>query len=89
LSNPRIDVLHLYAALLRPVLGECPDRRLWVVLDTTVLWNLFCEVVKKSPKQNFMTRHFNNLQLGKVEFFTASDLSHQPGPLVFHFLEGR
>lgn len=44
LSNPRIDVLHLYAALLRPVLGECPDRRLWVVLDTTVLWNLFCVV---------------------------------------------
>ena len=34
LSNPRIDVLHLYAALLRPVRGECPDRRLLVVLDT-------------------------------------------------------
>jgi hypothetical protein len=30
--------------------------------------------VKKSPKQNFMTRHFNDLQLRKVEFFTASDL---------------
>jgi hypothetical protein len=40
-SNPRIDVLHRYAALLRPVLEDCPDRRLWVVLDTTVLWNLF------------------------------------------------
>ena len=24
--------------------GECPDRRLLVVLDTTVLWNLFCVV---------------------------------------------
>ena len=44
LSNPRIDVLHLYAALLRPVRGECPDRRLLVVFDTTVLWNLFCVV---------------------------------------------
>jgi hypothetical protein len=30
------------------------------------------EVVKKSPKQNFITRHFNDLKLGKVEFFTAS-----------------
>lgn len=37
-------MLHLYAALLRPVLEDCPDRRLWVVLDTTVLWNLFCVV---------------------------------------------
>lgn len=44
LSNPRIDVLRLYAALLRPVLGDCPDRRLLVVLDTTVLWNEFCVV---------------------------------------------
>jgi hypothetical protein len=40
-SNPRIDVLHRYAVLLRPALEDCPDRRLWVVLDTTVLWNLF------------------------------------------------
>ncbi len=30
------------------------------------------EVVKKSPKQNFITLYFNDLQLGKVEFFTAS-----------------
>lgn len=44
LSNPRIDVLHLYAALPRPVLGDCPDRRLLVVLDTTVPWNVFCVV---------------------------------------------
>jgi hypothetical protein len=33
------------------------------------------EVVKKSPKQNFITRHFNDLKLGKVEFFTASQVS--------------
>ncbi len=44
LSNPRIDVLHLHAAVLRPLLADCPDRRLLVVLDTTVLWNGFCVV---------------------------------------------
>ena len=44
LWNPRIDVLRLHAALLRQVLGDCPDRRLLVGLDTTVLWNEFCVV---------------------------------------------
>jgi glycosyltransferase involved in cell wall biosynthesis len=29
--------------------------------------------VKKSPQQNFITRHFNELQLEKVKFFTASE----------------
>ena len=29
--------------------------------------------MKKSPKQNFMTGYFNDLQSGKVEFFTASE----------------
>lgn len=44
LSNPRIDVLHLYAVLLRQVLSAFPDRRLLVVLDTTMLWNEFCVI---------------------------------------------
>jgi hypothetical protein len=44
LSNPRIDALRLYAGLLRRALGEFPDGRLCVALDTTVLWNTFCVV---------------------------------------------
>lgn len=37
LSNPWVDVLRLYAALPRGALADLPERRLWVVLDTTVL----------------------------------------------------
>jgi len=44
LSNRRIDVLQLYAALLRGALDSADERRLWVVLDTTMLWNTFCVV---------------------------------------------
>ena len=44
LSNPRIDALRLYAALLRGALAGFPDGRLVVALDTTVLWNRFCVV---------------------------------------------
>lgn len=44
LSNPNIDVLRLYAALLRQVLAEFPDRRVLVTLDTTMLWNEFCVI---------------------------------------------
>jgi hypothetical protein len=44
LSNKRIDALRLYAALLRGALGEFPDGRLYVALDTTMLWNTFCVV---------------------------------------------
>jgi hypothetical protein len=44
LSNERIDALRLYAALLRTALGEFPDGRLYVALDTTTLWNVFCVV---------------------------------------------
>jgi hypothetical protein len=32
------------AGLLRPEMEELPDKRLFVVLDTTVLWNGFCAV---------------------------------------------
>lgn len=44
LSNPRIDALRLYAALLRSALVGFSDGRVMVVLDTTVLWNTFCVV---------------------------------------------
>jgi hypothetical protein len=44
LSNPQIDVLRLYAALLREVLAEFQDRRVLVTLDTTMLWNEFCVI---------------------------------------------
>ena len=44
LSNPGIDALRLYAALLRGALGEFPDGRLYLALDTTVLWDTFCVV---------------------------------------------
>jgi hypothetical protein len=44
LENPRIEVWPLYAGLVGRVLADCPDRRLYVALDTTVLWNLFCVV---------------------------------------------
>lgn len=44
LENPRIEVWPLYAGLVGRVLAECADRRLYVALDTTVLWNLFCVV---------------------------------------------
>lgn len=36
LSNPRIDALRLYAALLRRALEDCPDARWVAALDTTV-----------------------------------------------------
>jgi hypothetical protein len=44
LDNPRIEVWPLYAVLIGKALAECPDRRLHVALDTTMLWNLFCVV---------------------------------------------
>lgn len=44
LSNPRIDVLRIYAGLLRGVLPDLPERLVLVALDTTVLWDGFCVV---------------------------------------------
>jgi hypothetical protein len=44
LSNPRIQPLRLYAVLLRTALAEFPDGRLYVALDTTMLWGGFCVV---------------------------------------------
>ena len=42
LANRRVDVHHLYGALLRPVLAELDAPRLYVVLDTSLLWNRWC-----------------------------------------------
>ena len=44
LSNPRVDALRLYAGLVRGALAGQSDKRLYVALDTTVLWNQFCVV---------------------------------------------
>jgi hypothetical protein len=42
LANPRVDVHHLYGAVLRPVLADLGEPRLKVVLDTSLLWNRWC-----------------------------------------------
>jgi hypothetical protein len=42
LANRRVDVHHLYGALLQPVLAELQAHRLTVVLDTSLLWNRWC-----------------------------------------------
>lgn len=44
LHNRRISVLHLYAALLKPVLADFQDRQVYLALDTTMLWNAYCAV---------------------------------------------
>lgn len=45
LGNRRIDVDRLFGALLGVILADAgEDRRLWVALDTTVLWNRFCVI---------------------------------------------
>jgi hypothetical protein len=44
LHNRRIAVLHLYAALLQGVLADFQDRKVYVALDTTLLWNTYCVV---------------------------------------------
>ncbi|MDD5037507.1 MAG: hypothetical protein PHE55_22495 [Methylococcaceae bacterium] len=44
LSNRRISVLHLYGALLRQVLADFKDRRGYLALDTTMLWDIYCVV---------------------------------------------
>lgn len=44
LSNSRLDVLRLYAALLRQALAEVGQEPLLAAFDTTVLWNEFCVI---------------------------------------------
>jgi hypothetical protein len=44
LSNRRIDVASAHHALLRQALAEWCSERLYLSLDTTVVWNCFCIV---------------------------------------------
>lgn len=44
LNNPRISVLRLYLALLSHVLKDFQDRKIYLALDTTMLWNTYCVV---------------------------------------------
>ena len=44
LNNPRISVLRLYLGLLQRVLLDFRDRKVYLALDTTMLWNTYCVV---------------------------------------------
>jgi hypothetical protein len=44
LSNRRIDVVSAHHALVRQALSEWTGERLYLSLDTTVVWNCFCIV---------------------------------------------
>src|SRR5574343_1926643 len=44
LTNRRIPVLSLYGALLGQVLADFKDRRVYLALDTTMLWDTYCVV---------------------------------------------
>ncbi len=44
LSNRRIDVVSAHHALIRQALSEWHRERLYLSLDTTVVWNCFCIV---------------------------------------------
>ncbi|NJN90147.1 MAG: transposase [Leptolyngbyaceae cyanobacterium SL_5_14] len=44
LSNRRIDVISAHHALVRQALSEWKSQRLYLSLDTTVVWNCFCIV---------------------------------------------
>ena len=44
LSNRRIDVQRVHHALLKQALSQWSNQRLYLSLDTTVVWNYFCIV---------------------------------------------
>jgi hypothetical protein len=44
LLNRRIDTMSAYHALLRYALSQWHDERMYLSLDTTVVWNCFCIV---------------------------------------------
>lgn len=44
LANRRISVPHLYGHLLREVLVGFKDRRVYLALDTTMLWDTYCVI---------------------------------------------
>ena len=44
LLNPRIDVIRLYLPLLLAAISTWKTERVYLALDTTVLWNRFCMI---------------------------------------------
>jgi hypothetical protein len=44
LSNRRIDIISAHHALLRYAMSQWQDKRMYLSLDTTVVWNCFCIV---------------------------------------------
>ncbi len=44
LCNRRIRVLHLYGSLLKQVLSDFQDTRVYLALDTTMLWDTYCVI---------------------------------------------
>ena len=44
LSNPRIDVVSAHQLLMKQALSQWGKQRLYLSLDTTVVWNCFCIV---------------------------------------------
>jgi len=44
LQNPRVEVHLLYAPLIQTALAEWGTHRVYLALDTTMLWNRYCIV---------------------------------------------
>jgi len=44
LENTRIDVHALYGPLIQPAIAEWGDQRVYLALDTSMLWNTYCLV---------------------------------------------
>ena len=44
LENTRIDVHALYGPLIQQAIAEWGDQRVYLALDTSMLWNTYCLV---------------------------------------------
>src|SRR5262245_41310040 len=44
LQNPRVEVHPLYAPLIQTALAEWGKPRVYLALDTTMLWNRYCVI---------------------------------------------
>ena len=44
LHNPRVEVQALYAPLIQQAMAEWGKQRLYLALDTTMLWNRYCVI---------------------------------------------
>lgn len=56
LHNRRIPVLHLYGALLKHALADFQDKRVYLALDTTMLWDTYCVVYVALAYRGFVHR---------------------------------